>query len=74
MKEQQVSQSGTEPEILGAVQGYSHVYTIDEVAGFLRCSYHTVWRLCQRGKIKQCTYMPGRIPASEVERLLTEVK
>jgi len=70
MKEIAGSQLGQSP--VCELPGH-RVYTIDEVAGFLRCSYHSVWRMCRLGKIKQCTYMAGRIPASEVERLLTEV-
>lgn len=46
------------------------VYTIAEVAARLRCSYHTVWRGIQTGRIKACTYMAGRVPAAEVGRLL----
>jgi excisionase family DNA binding protein len=46
------------------------VYTIAEVAERLRCSYHTVWRGIQTGRIKACTYMAGRVPAAEVGRLL----
>jgi len=37
------------------------VYTVDEAAARLRCSYHSVWRGVARGKIKACTYISGRI-------------
>jgi excisionase family DNA binding protein len=46
------------------------IYTFREAAARLRCSYHTVWRLVHRGKLKQHSYMSGRIPASEVERIV----
>ncbi len=46
------------------------IYTFREAAARLRCSYHKIWRLVHTGKIKQCTYMSGRIPAAEILRLL----
>lgn len=59
-----------------AAMKQKEIYGTNEVAKILGVSPTTVWKWCKEGKIK-CGKTPGghfRIPRSEVERLLKEIK
>jgi len=44
-------------------------YSIKEAAELIGVSYHTVWRLVQRGDIKTCKGVPGKALISRAELL-----
>lgn len=49
-------------------------YSFQEAADAFGLSYHTIWRLVQRGKLRACHAIPGKglIPRSELLRLLKD--
>ena len=46
------------------------VFTADEAAQALNTSVKTIYRLCQRGRLKRCGIRTLRIPRSSIEDFL----
>lgn len=76
-KKNSTAAPATQPELAGIKPIVAPLprlaYTLDETAKILGISYISVYRLCQRRKLKYSTALPGRklISHREIESFLT---